>query len=125
LRRTVIERLLGLLASTLVLGCPAPESPATAYARDPASVARGRSLFVGACAAYCHGLRPGHRDAPYLFDCDWKHGERDEDHFRVIRDGVPDTRMPSFADKLPEGEEDIWKLVAFLKTESTCRLKRE
>ena len=105
----------------VVLGCPAPESPGAVYARDPIAVNRGRDLFVGTCGAYCHGLRSGNRDAPFLFDCDWKHGGRDEDLFRVIHDGVAQTRMPSFADKLPEGDEDIWKLVAFLRTKSICR----
>ena len=103
------------------LGCPSAESPADGYARDPAAVKRGRSLFVGTCGAYCHGLQPGNRDAPFLFDCEWKHGDRDEDLFRVIHDGVPGTRMPTFADKMPEGDEDIWKLVAFLRTKSSCR----
>jgi len=57
----------------------------------------------------------------FLFDCEWKHGDRDEDIFRVIHDGVAETRMPSFGDKMPDGDEDIWKLVAYLRTRSTCR----
>jgi len=28
--------------------------------------------------------------------------------------------MPSFGDKMPEGDEDIWKLVAFIRTKSIC-----
>lgn len=113
-------RLLGLVWLSASLGCPAPESPADVYARDPAAIARGRRLFVGTCGAYCHGLQPGHRDAPFLFDCEWKYGERDEDIFRVIQEGVAETRMPSFGGKMPEGDEDIWKLVAYLRTKSTC-----
>ncbi len=113
-------RLLGLVWLSASLGCPAPESPADVYARDPAAIARGRRLFIGTCGAYCHGLQPGHRDAPFLFDCEWKHGERDEDIFRVIQEGVAETRMPSFGDKMPEGDEDIWKLVAYLRTKSNC-----
>ena len=111
----------GLIALVLALGCPAPESPAAAYTRDRAALVRGRSLFIGTCGAYCHGLQPGLRDAPFLFDCEWKHGNRDEDVFRVIHDGVAETAMPGFADKLPDGDQDIWKLVAFLRTKSTCR----
>ena len=103
------------------VACEAPETPATAYARDPQAVTRGRQLFVGTCGAYCHGLQSGVRDAPFLFDCEWKHGDLDEDIFRVIREGVPETRMPSFADKMPGGDEDIWKIVAFLRTRSACR----
>ena len=115
-----MSRWLSLVLLFVCLGCPSPESPAAIYSRDPVAVSRGQSLFIGMCGAYCHSLRPGHRDAPYLFDCGWKHGDRDEDLFRVIHDGVAETRMPSFADKLPEGDEDIWKLVAFIRTKSAC-----
>ena len=111
----------GLLCLVLLSGCPSADSPADTFALDPNAISRGKNLFVGTCAAYCHGMQPGHRDAPYLFDCEWKHGEDDSDVFRVIREGVPSTRMPSFADKLPEGDDDIWKLIAFLRTKSTCR----
>jgi len=110
-----------LIAFMTLAGCPSEESPATAYSRDPEAIKRGRTLFTGTCAAYCHGLRPGHRDAPFLFDCEWKHGGRDEDLFRVIREGVSGTRMQGFDGKLPDGDEDVWKLIAFLRAASTCR----
>lgn len=114
-------RLVAFALLVVSLGCPSPESPAARYAGDLQALKRGRSLFVGTCSAYCHGLQAGLRDAPFLFDCEWKHGDSDEDIFSVIHDGVAETRMPSFADKLPEGDEDIWKLVAFLRSKSTCR----
>ena len=101
-------------------GCRPGESPAASYARDPQAVERGRLLFVGTCGVYCHSLRPGLRDAPDLFDCHWKHGKRDRDIFRVISSGVPETGMLAFAEALPEGEDDVWKLVAFLRVNSRC-----
>ncbi len=79
------------------------------------AIKRGQYLFKGACGAYCHSMTPELRDAPFLFDCEWLHGGSDEAIFNVIYNGVPDTRMPSFADKLPNGEEDIWQLIDFLK----------
>jgi mono/diheme cytochrome c family protein len=125
--RVARARAIGLLTATLVaigsgltLGCSAPESPAARHAKDPESLKRGKGLFVGTCGAYCHGLQPGNRDAPYLFDCEWKHGSSDQEIFDVIRAGVPQTRMQGFADRLPEGDEDIWRLVAFLKSKSSC-----
>lgn len=125
--RVARARSIGLLTATLVaigsgltLGCSAPESPAARHAKDPESLKRGKGLFVGTCGAYCHGLQPGNRDAPYLFDCEWKHGSSDQEIFDVIRAGVPQTRMQGFADRLPEGDEDIWRLVAFLKSKSSC-----
>ena len=99
---------------------------------DPAAVKRGEALFEGSCSDFCHNrvlvdtqseidsLTPMEADAAFLFDCEWKHGDRDEDIFRVIQEGVAETRMPSFAGKMPEGDEDIWKLVAYLRTKSTC-----
>jgi mono/diheme cytochrome c family protein len=95
-------------------------SPAARYANDATALKRGKSLFVGTCGAYCHGLQPGNRDAPYLFDCEWKHGGSDEEIFRTIRGGVPNTRMQGFADRMPQGDDDLWKIVAFLKTKASC-----
>lgn len=109
------------LALTATLAaCGGSESPATRYARDPEAVERGRLIFVGTCGAYCHSMQPGVREAPDLFDCHWKNGDRDRDLFRVIASGVPETRMVGFAEALPEGEEDIWKLIAFLRVHSRC-----
>ena len=112
--------LVALVALIGASGCGEAESPAARFARDPEALKRGKSLFVGTCGAYCHGLQPGNRDAPYLFDCEWKHGGSDEEIFRTIRGGVPDTRMQAFADRMPEGDEDLWKIVAFLKANAHC-----
>ena len=79
------------------------------------AVKRGEYLFKGACGAYCHSLTPELRDAPFLFDCSWIHGGSDDAIFKVIFSGVPDTRMPGFANMLPNGEDDIWQIVAYLK----------
>ncbi|MEZ4331322.1 MAG: c-type cytochrome [Myxococcota bacterium] len=119
--RTAIGLLLSASLGLALSGCGASESPAARFARDPDSLKRGRSLFVGTCAAYCHGLQPGVRDAPYLFDCDWKHGGSDEEIFATIRAGVPETRMQGFADRMPEGDDDVWRIVAFIRSKSECR----
>lgn len=115
-------RLVLLVFATMqvLLACGGSESPADRFARDPEALKRGRSLFVGTCGAYCHGLQPGNRDAPYLFDCDWKHGGSDEAIFATIRAGVPNTRMQGFADRMPEGDDDLWRIVAFIRSKSDC-----
>jgi mono/diheme cytochrome c family protein len=98
-----------------------PASPAVAFERDPAAVKRGKSLFIGTCGAYCHSMHDGARgDVPDLFDCAWKNGASDEEIFLTISNGVPGTRMVGYQGVLPEGDTDIWKLVAFLRVESTC-----
>lgn len=115
-------------ACGLLLGChgkpggakatpaPAPVSPASSA--DPA---RGELLFRSICGGYCHGVAPGKRDAPFLFDCDWLHGGSDQQIFDVISGGVPGTRMIAFGGKLPEGDSDIWGLVAYLRASSQCK----
>ena len=110
----MIRLILIIALIVLCCGCDSP-SPAEKFAADPAALKRGKSIFVGTCGGYCHGVTPGPRDAPFLFDCVWKNGDSDEDLFRVIADGIPETRMVSFRGALPEGDDDIWRLVAFIR----------
>jgi mono/diheme cytochrome c family protein len=100
---------------------PPPESPAAQYLRDPAALNRGRLIFVGTCGAYCHSTHDVERDAPSLFDCEWKHGGSDADIFKSISDGIPNTRMPAWKGALPQGDDDIWRLVAYLRSASECK----
>jgi len=102
------------------VGCqPSAEStPAQRFANDPEALARGEAIFRGACGAYCHALVPDNRDALFLFDCSWKHGASDAEVFQVISEGVPGTRMVGFGASL--SEEDLWKVVAFLRSKTDC-----
>ena len=120
-----------LLAAVALATCAKPlppppptESPAIALEKDPAAVKRGKGLFIGTCGAYCHSLHDGARgDVPDLFDCAWKNGASDDEIFAIISNGVPGTRMVGFKHALPDGDSDIWKLVAFLRVESDCGRK--
>ena len=91
-------------------------SPADALLAAADAVSRGRSLFVGTCAGYCHKLTPERVDAVYLFDCEWKHGGSDREIFNTVTNGVPNTRMVGFGTNFPEGEIDLWRIIAFLKS---------
>ena len=93
-------------------------SPADVYMTDPEAVKRGKLLFVGTCAGYCHKLTPERVDALYLFDCEWKHGSSDQEIFNTVTMGVPNTRMVGFGTGFPEGENDLWKIIAFIRTNS-------
>jgi mono/diheme cytochrome c family protein len=98
-----------------------PSSPVAGYLNDPAAVKRGKRVFAGTCGAYCHKLIPGSvDDIPYLFDCRWKHGASDQEIFQTIRDGVPDTQMVGFGGALPDGDDDIWKIIAYLRSTAKC-----
>lgn len=118
----LVGLVLSLACSTTREQASAPaESPAAAYLRDPAAVARGRSIFIGTCGAYCHSLQNVERDAPSLFDCEWRHGGSDEQVFATISNGVPNTRMPAFNGALPDGDADIWRVIAYLRSASVCK----
>ena len=97
--------------------------PVSGPAQSPADIARGKALFTGTCGAYCHRASSAPAtvnasDAPSLFDCDWRHGGSDAQIFNSISKGVEGTRMVAFGGALPD--EDIWRIVAYLKSASLC-----
>ena len=114
-----IAAVLGIGASVLA-ACGEQQTPAQQYLRngDREALDRGKQLFTGMCGAYCHSFKADNREAPYLFDCDWKHGGTDQEVFSTIYGGVPKTQMLAFGGKLPD--EDIWKVIAFLRAASRC-----
>jgi mono/diheme cytochrome c family protein len=109
-----------VLLAAACLGAPRePPSPALGFARDPAALERGRKLFVGSCAGYCHVAGgQGLGNAPDLLDCEWRHGGSDAAIFAVLRAGVPGTPMLGFAGKLPD--DDLWRVIAYLRSASRC-----
>ena len=117
---TMIKMLFLLLwVPVLLISCGPQEgnlSRADEFLADPAAVERGRLIFVGTCAGYCHRLTPEVIDAVYLFDCEWKHGGSDQQIFYTVTTGVPNTRMIGFGTNFPEGEDDLWKVIAYLKS---------
>ena len=116
------DRTAWLLPSVVALlalqGCAGPDL-ASQYLEDPEALARGEAVFVGTCSGYCHipGIVVG--DVPDLFDCAWLHGGSSQDIFNVISNGWPGSRMVAFGGRLPDGDEDIWKIVAYLKSETS------
>ena len=104
------------LAIVVVSWSCAEEDPATRYLADAEALERGRGVFVGTCSGYCHaeGIEVG--DAPDLFDCEWRYGSSNQDIFNTIAEGVPNSRMIGFGGKLPDGDDDIWKVIAYLKS---------
>lgn len=86
------------------------------FMADAAAVARGEALFEGSCAGFCHTREATDSDALLLFDCDWKHGGTDQEIFDIVTVGVPDTRMVGFGSNFPEGDDDLWKIIAFLRS---------
>jgi mono/diheme cytochrome c family protein len=117
--RSALGVVVAVAIACLIGACSPPqsqESPADVFAKDPAAVKRGKGIFVGTCAAYCHSLKKDNRDAPYLFDCQWLHGGSDAEIHNTIVNGVPGTRMVGFGNGFPQGDDDVWRVVAYLKT---------
>lgn len=90
-------------------------SRADSFVDDDAAIQRGRLIFAGTCAGYCHKLSSERSDAPYLFDCEWVHGGSDQEIYNTVSQGVSGTRMIAFGENFPEGSDDLWKIIAYLK----------
>jgi mono/diheme cytochrome c family protein len=82
---------------------------------NPDAIARGRAIFVGTCSGYCHKTTDIASDTPFLFDDTWLHGGSDQEIFDTVTNGVPNTRMVGFGSNFPEGETDLWKIIAYLR----------
>ena len=139
----MIRKVVGARASTAtqVAASATSSSPARSTAETsaipvdnpvtstPASVAAGKRVFDGTCAA-CHGshaqgaVKAGTplsiieeqkgRQPPDLTDPQWDHGSTDADIFRVIKRGVPTTMMPGFDGTIPD--RDIWSIINYLRS---------
>lgn len=80
---------------------------------DPASIGVGKASFRLRCSA-CHGIHAEGGRGPALNRGEFEAGDNDLDIYRVIALGVPGTEMPAFGRR--NTEENIWRIVAFLRT---------
>ena len=97
---------------------PPAELVVAEYMNDPAALQRGQNLFLGSCVSFCHNLieqEPDQADALFLFDCQWTHAQDNEEIFRIIKEGIPETRMVGFGENFPGGNDDIWKIIAHIR----------
>ena len=108
-----------LVASVFFAGAPMfasaqqqSDTPVNPFARNPAAVAAGRSLFNSTCSV-CHGPNATGGRGPALDTGTFKHANTDYDIFQVIRGGVAGTEMPNFS-ALPA--DDVWRLVTFIRS---------
>jgi len=73
----------------------------------------GRKLFVAYNCVGCHGGRAGGGMGPSLRDPDWIYGDSDLEIYGSIVQGRAHG-MPAWGLKLPD--EQVWKLVAYIKS---------
>ena len=98
---------------------PAAEAPMSllaAYMQDPVAVERGARIYAGTCAQFCHDAEPRVGEEVNLFDCQWRYGNTADEIFQITTSGLPGTRMVGYGNNFPEGKQDLWKLIAFIKT---------
>ena len=114
--------LISLMLLGSLLGCSGEESVTAektiveTFLEDPQALGRGRALFQGSCAGQCHGVEGVEIvEAENLFDCNWQYGETDQEIFNVVTDGIPNTKMVGFGSNFPEGDNDLWKIIAFVR----------
>ena len=86
--------------------------PAVA-AEDEATIELGKTRFSEKCGGFCHGAGGKGARAPCLICGKFKHGETDDAIARNISDGIPNTAMGAFSDKL-NGDE-VKAIVVFLR----------
>lgn len=88
-------------------GSSAEESPVPFDIADPARIKAGHALFHSTCADYCHGHEPA------LFVD--REGLELQYVFNTIRDGGKGaTPMPPWGEVFTQ--EEIWELVAYIKS---------
>jgi cytochrome c oxidase cbb3-type subunit 3 len=86
------------------------------YAGNPVAIQEGRKLFLWFNCYGCHGGHAGGGMGPSLRDQTWLFGDRDDQIFDSISQGRG-KGMPTWGTKIPE--DQIWKLVAYIKTLNT------
>jgi len=86
------------------------------YSGNAIAVSEGRRLFTQMNCSGCHGGRGGGGMGPTLRDVDWRYGSRDDQIFDSIAQGRA-KGMPAWGTRLPS--DQIWKIVAYIKTMRT------
>ena len=108
--RWSIVLLLGVFSAVVTPAQVLKNSP---FHGDTNSIGVGKSSFRMRCSS-CHGIHAGGGRGPALNHGDFEAGDTDLDIYRVIAQGVPGTEMPAYGPRYTE--ENIWRIVAFLRT---------
>lgn len=87
------------------------------FAKDRRAIGEGRRLFNWYNCAGCHGDHAGGGMGPSLRDSTWLYGNADAQIYASIYEGRT-KGMPSWR-QLPK--DQIWKLVAYIKTLRTSQ----
>jgi mono/diheme cytochrome c family protein len=86
---------------------------ASRAAEDEAAIELGKTRFGEKCGGFCHGAGGKGARAPCLICGKFKHGETDDAIAKNISEGIPNTPMGAFNDKLTPDE--VKAVVVFLR----------
>lgn len=92
--------------------------PTNPYEGNPVALQEGRRLFIWYNCYGCHGGHGGGGMGPSLRDQSWIYGSTDADIFNSIAQGRG-KGMPAWGSRIPE--DQIWKIVAYIKSLNTSR----
>jgi mono/diheme cytochrome c family protein len=110
-----------LIAATCVLAASAlhAQQPQNPFGLDAAAAAEGKKLYDTQGCMACHGNNARGAVGPDLTDDEWLRAPSDEMIFNTIKNGRSDTLMSPFKDAM--SDEQIWKLVSYLRDENRKR----
>jgi mono/diheme cytochrome c family protein len=117
--RTIVCR--AVLVITLALPQPAlhAQQLKNPFALDPDVAMEGKKLYDSQGCVACHGNNARGAVGPDLTDDEWLRAPSDEMIFNVIKNGRAGTLMSPFKDAM--NDEQIWKLVTYLRDENRKR----
>ena len=101
----------------------APFSTPAVAADDEATIELGKNRFGEKCGGFCHGAGGKGARAPCLICGKFKHGETDDAIARNISEGIPNTAMGAFGDKL--NAEEVKAVVVFLRAQQKKKAEAE
>ncbi|HKW99133.1 MAG TPA: c-type cytochrome [Bryobacteraceae bacterium] len=99
-----------VLLACSVLGAQELKNP---YSGDSAAAQSGYLVFRIYCSP-CHGIHAQGGRGPDLTRGVYAHGDRDEDLYRTIGNGVPGTEMAGLGGEL--GDDNVWRVVTYLRS---------
>jgi cytochrome c oxidase cbb3-type subunit III len=98
------------LETSLLAGQPSPAR--NPLEGDPAAIKAGMGIFRARCAD-CHGVDARGVRGPDISRV-WAEGRTDGGLFQTLRNGVPDTEMPSVGARTSDIE--VWQILAYVRT---------
>jgi cytochrome c oxidase cbb3-type subunit 3 len=93
------------------------------FGLEPAAAAEGKKLYHTQGCVACHGNNARGAVGPDLTDDEWLRAPSDEMIFNTIRNGRSGTLMSPFKDFM--NDEQIWKIVSYLRDENRKRKEQQ